>query len=270
VAAALLLATAVLPSAGTRAEATFDCVMDPALVVRLGSSVTGLIDRVTVDRGDPVRVGQPVATIVSDLEKATVDLARARAGSRAEIEAQEARLALSRKRLERAGKLARGDIVTDQKMDELEAEVAVTERELHQAKLQKVLAELDLARAEVAVAQRTIRSPIDGIVSRRLLSAGEYVHQEVHILALAQLDPLHVEVFLPVRLYDHVREGTIGRVHPDEPIGGTYAARVTVIDRVFDAASGTFGVRLELPNPEQRLPAGQRCRVSFDAVPGTG
>ena len=34
-------------------------------------------------------------------------------------------------------------------------------------------------------------------------------------------------------------------------------------DRVVDAASGTFGVRLELPNPGYRLPAGLKCKVRF-------
>ena len=41
-------------------------------------------------------------------------------------------------------------------------------------------------------------------------------------------------------------------------------ARVTVVDRVVDAASGTFGVRLELPNPDYRLPAGLKCKVRFE------
>jgi hypothetical protein len=38
---------------------------------------------------------------------------------------------------------------------------------------------------------------------------------------------------------------------------------VTVVDRVVDAASSTFGVRLELANPDYRLPAGLKCRVRF-------
>ena len=31
----------------------------------------------------------------------------------------------------------------------------------------------------------------------------------------------------------------------------------------IDAASGTFGVRLELPNPEQAIPGGLHCQVRF-------
>jgi hypothetical protein len=52
-------------------------------------------------------------------------------------------------------------------------------------------------------------------------------------------------------------------LRPEPPIGGTYAATVTAVDHVLDAASGTFGVRLALPNPELLLPAGIRCKIVF-------
>jgi len=48
--------------------------------------------------------------------------------------------------------------------------------------------------------------------------------------------------------------------------GGTYTAKVVIVDRVIDAASGTFGVRLEIPNPKYELPAGLKCRVIFPPV----
>jgi hypothetical protein len=54
------------------------------------------------------------------------------------------------------------------------------------------------------------------------------------------------------------------RVVMAEPVNHTVTATVTVVDQVFDAASGTFGVRFDLPNPDGSLPAGQRCRVTFD------
>ena len=50
---------------------------------------------------------------------------------------------------------------------------------------------------------------------------------------------------------------------PEAPVNGAYQARVKVVDQVVDAASGTFGVRLELPNPGYRLPAGLKCKVRF-------
>jgi len=55
-------------------------------------------------------------------------------------------------------------------------------------------------------------------------------------------------------------------VLPEIPDGARYTGRVRVIDRLVDAASGTFGVRVELPNPQRRMPAGIRCRAEFPGI----
>src|SRR5262249_31802780 len=128
------------------------------------------------------------------------------------------------------------------------------------------MAELELQRSQATLEQRTIRSPIDGVVVKRTLGPGEYVHQEGHIVTLARIDLLNVETFLPVRYYGQIKPGDMASVRPDEPVGGERAAVVRIVDQVFDAASGTFGVRLELANPERIVPAGLRCRVTFDTT----
>ena len=74
---------------------------------------------------------------------------------------------------------------------------------------------------------------------------------------------MYVEVILPVKMLGSVKLGMKGAVKPEAPVGGMYTAKVIVVDRVVDAASGTFGVRLELPNPEYRLPPGLKCKVVF-------
>jgi hypothetical protein len=40
-------------------------------------------------------------------------------------------------------------------------------------------------------------------------------------------------------------------------------ATVKIVDRVIDARSGTFGVRLELPNSDYTIPSGLHCQVRF-------
>jgi multidrug efflux pump subunit AcrA (membrane-fusion protein) len=59
-------------------------------------------------------------------------------------------------------------------------------------------------------------------------------------------------------------------VRPETPVGGELEAKVMVVDSLIDAASGTFGVRLELPNPGRRIPAGLRCRIEFPKIGGAG
>jgi len=38
------------------------------------------------------------------------------------------------------------------------------------------------------------------------------------------------------------------------------------LGKSFDAASGTFGIRSELRNPDHRIPAGHRCRIAFEGL----
>ncbi len=260
------LASCVGRAAGGVPDQGFDCVMDPSRTVKVGSPVTGVLSEVLVSRGNPVTHGQVIARIESSLEAATEKLDRFRAESNARIEAQTARLALARARLGRAAQLIGKNIVTQDKYEEIGMDVSVAEQDLLREKQDRQLAQLELERAQAAVGERTIRSPIDGIVSEEHLSAGEFTEQDRFIVKLARLDPLHVEVFLPVVLYNQMKVGTVATVHPDEPIGGAYPASVIVVDKVFDPASGTFGVRLALPNPDNRLPGGQRCKVTFPGV----
>ena len=67
---------------------------------------------------------------------------------------------------------------------------------------------------------------------------------------------MYVEAFPPVRLQPALRVGAPAVVEPIAPAGPTISARVSLIDKVLDPASGTFGVRLEVPNPDGTLLAG--------------
>ena len=124
------------------------------------------------------------------------------------------------------------------------------------------LADLELQRTAAEVALRTIKSPVNGVVVERFMHPGEFPKQE-KILKLAQIDPLRVEVYAPVAMLGKIALGKTAYVKPEPPVTGEYAAKVTVVDRVVDAASGTFGVRLELPNHDLKLPAGLKCTVRF-------
>jgi RND family efflux transporter MFP subunit len=232
-------------------------------VIKVGSPVPGQLSQVLVQRGALVQAGQPIARLQSSVEAATVALARAQAQSRSEIEAQGARVALSRKKLERATRLVSTNIVAQQDVDTLEAELRIAEQDLARLNEQQQLQQLDLARASAALDVRTIKSPIQGVVTEKALSGGEYVSEAGHIMTIAAVDPLYVETFLPVKLYGQIKEGQTATVEVNAPLSGRYEARVQVVDHVFDAASSTFGVRLTLANPGGEVPAGLHCKVAF-------
>ena len=124
------------------------------------------------------------------------------------------------------------------------------------------IAGLERRQQEEVLNQRTIRSPIDGVVLERYLSPGDRVQQDT-IMKIAQINPLNVEVVAPVEMFGTIRTGVTGEVSLEPLIKGRHPARVVVVDRVIDAASGTFGVRLELPNPALAIPAGIKCAVTI-------
>lgn len=245
------------------AQEVFDCVIEPSLTLRLGSPLTGIVAAIVVERGDVVQRGQMLARLESSVEEASLELARARAVSNAEIDARRARQDQLRSELARAATLHERSVVSTQRLEELRANVQIAASELGLAELNRRMAALEVARAEALLEQRTIRSPVAGMVTARNLGPGEYIHFDNFILSIAQMDPLHVETFLPVRLHGQVRLGTVATVRPAPPVGGTFTAEIRVMDTVFDAASGTFGVRLILPNPDRVLPGGVRCKVEF-------
>jgi multidrug efflux pump subunit AcrA (membrane-fusion protein) len=79
---------------------------------------------------------------------------------------------------------------------------------------------------------------------------------------------MKVDVVLPASLFGKVKVGQKASVLSAQ--GATrYAANVKYLDRVIDAASGTFVARLELPNPNLLVPGGARCMAEIDGLAAT-
>jgi RND family efflux transporter MFP subunit len=243
----------------------FDCLIEARQNVEVRSSVEGLIESILVRRGDLVRKGTLVATLSSGPERAALALAQSRAGMQGELQSAEARVALSRKKWERANELQKQNFISENARDEAEAEYRLAVTQLRAVSENQRLAELDVNRAREVLAQRSIRSPVTGVIVDVLLRPGELMssNQRDPIMKIAEIDPLNVELVLPVEQFGRIRVGQMAVVRPEEPVGGNYRARVEVVDTVMDAASGTFGVRLRLPNPKYAIPAGVKCRARF-------
>ena len=228
--AGLLLAASIPVSAEE-----FECLLEPHEIVNVSSPVSGVLDTVKVERDDLVRKGQVIATLKSDVEQAAVDLSRARAE-------------FGQRKIVRNEELIQQALISSSEKDELETDARV--------------AALELKQAEAVLKQRTIVSPVSGVVVERFLSAGEFVQSEP-ILKIAELNPLNVEVIIPVNRFGNIHKGMPAMVKPQVLVDKSFKAKVVIVDRVVDAASSTIGVRLELPNSDYQIPAGLKCIVTF-------
>jgi RND family efflux transporter MFP subunit len=258
-AAGLIALAVVLPAA--RAE-TLGCLITPSKTVELGSPSAGIILTTHVERGDTVTANQIVVTLRSDVERANVDLAAARAGAQADLLATANAYALAQRKLERTRDLFRQEFVSAQAVDQALSEVQVAEARKAQALEQSMQAKKELLVAHAQYQTRTIRSPIDGIVIDLYRRAGERV-EEKPMLKIATVNPLNAELVLPATLYGRLRVGSSVMVQPMlaglPPVAGT----VRLVDQVVDPASNTQRVRITLPNPDGSIPAGLRCQVQL-------
>lgn len=260
------LAMLVLPwSLPADAARNFECLIEPLQVVELRSPVEGLIAKIHVQRGDRVKRGQNLVELESDVERSGVEVARYRSQMDGRIAASQSRMEYARKKVERQRELHSRNFVAAQARDEAETELRLAESELREAIENQELAKREHRRAVDLLNQRILHSPFNGVVMDRLLNPGDLAESGTGrkpILTLAQIDPLRVEVVLPLNAYGKLRTGMTAEVVP-EGFGGRYGAVIKVVDPVVDAASGTFRVRLELPNKSDGPPGGVRCRVEF-------
>lgn len=246
----------------------YECLIEPNQTVDIRSSVEGVIEKVLVQRGDRVREGQVLVQLESAAEASAAELARFRAEARGRVASAQSRLDYAVKKSERNQQLQAQNFVSAQARDEAEAERHITEADLRDARENREMAGYEYRHAVDLLNRRTLRSPFNGVVMDRMLNPGDLAEAGTGrkaILKLAQIEPLRVEVVLPVAAWGKLKKKDTAEVIP-ETLGGRYAATVSVIDSVFDSASGTFGVRLALPNAAGRLPAGIRCQVDFPAL----
>lgn len=224
---------AMLTASGQASQA---CLVEPWQISEVGSASPGILADIPVHRGDAVKKGDTVATLNSSVDEATLKLRQAEA-------AYLSRVTSRNEELYKRKLLPAGDY------DEITSRA-------RQARLQVEL-------QQAILDERTIRSPFDGVVGERYAGPGDRINDN-KILQIAQIDPLLVKVVVPEHDYGSIRQGdkasvSVSKAISEQPL----EAEVWRIDRIMDAASGTFTVLLKVPNTDHAIPAGIRCSIRF-------
>lgn len=203
----------------------------PNQVVAVRARTAGLIEEV-VARGTPVAEGDLLASLSTDDRDA--QLAR----SEAQVAAAEQSAAAARQLAERG-------IGSPLEAQAREAELVAT-----RAALRAI--ELDIENTR-------LRAPVSGTVNQVIADVGAYVAPGGEVVEIVNNDPLLAIVRVP--------QSEITAVRPDMParvrfIGGEEVqGRVSFVSPLADAATRTFRVEIEIPNPESRIPAGISAEV---------
>jgi RND family efflux transporter MFP subunit len=257
----LLVLATVLASSACHAD-SIGCLIEPDRVADVGANVMGVLEKVKVERGDMVTAGQVLARLSAQVERASVSVAQARAVADAEYKQAVAANVLAQRKLARTQDLLKQNYVSGQALDQAEAEARVAEQRVAQARESQGVSKMEFQLSAAQLNQREVRSPFDGMVLERYRTEGERIEREP-VVRVARVDPLRVETIVPAALFGSIQSGQLVIVKTDLLLFPSLSARVVLVDRVIDPASNSFRVRLTLPNPNNHIPAGLRCKVDF-------
>jgi membrane fusion protein, multidrug efflux system len=257
--------------------------------VTLSAKVPGRVERIDVDLGSRVRRGQPIAQLDQTdfklrVEQAEAALQQARArlglspmGQEETVEPEktaivrQARAVLDEARLtrDRSVKLLEQQLIARAQLDTAEANLQVAEGRYQDAleevrNRQAVLAqrrsELQLARQQLI--DTVVLAPVDGAVSQRQASRGEFLAAGAPMATLVRIHPLRLRVSVPEREAMSVRTGQLVRLTIDgDP--AVHTGRVVRLAPIVQELNRTLTVEAEVPNERGVLRAGAFARAEI-------
>lgn len=243
--------------------AELDCMVKPEMYIELSSPTAGVLEQVLVNKGDHVTKGQPLVQLEASVEIAKVNQAKYEAANNSDINNRKVQLAFAKRTQVRYQGLIQKSSISQLEKDKADTQVTLAEIELKKARENKRVAALALELAKAQLALKTIKSPIDGIVIDRFAMVGESIADRA-IMKLAQVDPLRVELVAPTEYFGLIKEGMAVDIRPERPVNKTFKATVTIVDQLIDPASGSFSVRMALPNSGNELVGGVNCVAVFN------
>jgi len=180
-----------------------------------------------------------------------------------EIESAQRQLALAEYDFELLTQADERNSVAPRELERAKAELALSKINVRAAEIVHVQSEAIYKREEARLRGMVIRSRINGIVAQIDTGEGESVESSQPVIHIVSIDPLWMDVAVPIGLGLHLEAGMSAivkwrDVDGDVPVD----AKIRYVSAVADAASNSIIVRLEMGNPGQ-LPAGLHAFAQF-------
>lgn len=240
-------------------------------MVNIQARVSGFLDRRLYTEGAKVEAGQVLFQM--DRKPFEVQLAQAEAA----LSKQKAAYETARRNLARTKPLTEQNALSQKDLDDATGQYQSAAASVEQARAQLESARLDLS-------YTTITSPVAGVSSAALQTDGTYISPENSLLTtVAVLSPMWVNFNLSEnemqQFRDQIAQGrllTPGNKEYEVEIvlvdGSVFphTGRMTFADPSYDPQTGTFLIRISVPNPQGVLRPNQyvRARLKGAVRPG--
>ncbi len=258
---AVFIASMALP-AFANSEPGITAITNPSADRALSFIQPGLIAKVHFKEGDVVKAGQVLVQQDDAVERARLAQLEADAQNMTNIEAGKASLAQKRVDLKKLEKAAALNAATALEVEHAKLDVTIAEMSLQVAIFEHEQAKRKYDEAKLQIDHMSLKSPIDGTIEKIDVETGESANALESAIRVVQIDPLWIDVPVPLAKTTNLRNGNTARIEFPEPDKMSIDGTVVFIGAVADAASGTLRVRIEVPNKSNR-PAGEHVGVVF-------
>ena len=245
--------------------------LEAVTTVQVGSQVSGIIQELNVDFNSIVREGDVIMRLDPALFETQMEQARANL-LRAEAEVERLRVTVDDAaiQLKRSNNLSARELIAATEFEAAQVALRSAEAQIKSAEAQVVQARATLNQNELNLEHTVIRSPIDGIITSRLVDVGQTV------AASFQAPELFVIAadLTKMRVIANIDESDVGRIRPNQRVTFTVDAfpieefEGTVsqirLEPVVQQNVVTYATVIDAPNAELKLKPGMTATVSIE------
>jgi membrane fusion protein (multidrug efflux system) len=235
-----------------------------AATVQVVPRVNGRLATVSVQMGDAVREGQVIARVEdSEIREQVRQAEASHKVSEASIRQREADLKLAQSNLDRSRNLYERQLLPQQTFDDVDSrhQAALAQLDLARAQFEQAKARLD--ELKITLSNTQIISPVDGFVGKRFLDPGAFASTNAPVASIVDIRVVRMVANLVERDMRRVPVGTNAFVEVDAFPDEKFKGRVSRVAPIFDPATRTAEIEVEVPNAGFRLKPGMYSRVQL-------
>lgn len=246
------------PSTTPSAESSLiEGFTEPYADINLAAPEMGTLAEVSVKDGDTVSAGQLLARLNDEVLTASLAVAKAGMAATGELKSAQTQFKLKQVEVQKLTELFDRNHASQKELDRVAGEVQIAESRILSVKEDLEVRRLEHARIQAQMKQREIRSTIDGVVVEVQKDTGEFVSpSDPVVVRVVQLDPLLVVFSVPSQHRPNVQKDQ--KLSMQIAGSGVAEGVVEHVSPTADASSGTFKVKIRLPNPDHRWHGGEK------------
>jgi len=246
--------------------------LEPYRSIEISPAESGVIRELLVEEGQAVRKGTPLIKLDSEVIEARLAVATAQSKNKGRILSAESLLTLEKGRYDKLADLDTKGLSNNFELERQMANMKSSEGRLIEAQEQQRVFLLQAEQIKQELAQRILRSPINGIISEINKDIAETVttleaSRDDHLIQIVEIDLLKATAHVPASSVPLLKIGDLLSIeldqelrsdpNPPKPVSG----KIEFISPVINSSSNTVRIRLRIDNMKRAIRGGSQAHV---------